>query len=122
MTTGISGRNDFALCNTRAQKKILTPWVMSVPMAYVFLSCPNFCLGPQLKQEPHKQDNIRTFTNFGKKKLIGIPYSPVKWRDNRAKVDKILFILALQYKSLHIVLGSGGFDETKWKPGLFKTQ
>ena len=29
------------------------------------------------------------------------------------KVDKILFILViLYYKSLHMVLGSGGYDET----------
>ena len=41
-----------------------------------------------------------------------IPYSPVKWIDNRAKVYKILFILAILYKSLHMVLGSGGADET----------
>ena len=40
---------------------------------------------------------IHLFTSFGKKKLTGIPYSPVKWRDYRAKVDKILFILAIIY-------------------------
>ena len=32
--------------------------------------------------------------------LIQIPYSPVKWRDNRAKVNKILVIFAILYKSL----------------------
>ena len=34
------------------------------------------------------------------KKLIGIPYSLVKWRDNRAKLDKVLFILAILNKSV----------------------
>ena len=42
------------------------------------------------------------------KKIVGIPYSPVKWRD--------IFILAILYKSLHIMLGSGGSDQTGWKP------
>ena len=36
----------------------------------------------------------------------------MKWRDHRAEVDKILFILAILYKSLHMMLGSGGSDET----------
>ena len=54
---------------------------------------------------------------------IGITYSPVKWRDNMAKAVKILFILAIAYKSLHMVCvgggrGGGGSDETGWKPGL----
>ena len=61
---------------------------------------------------------IYTRSPILEKILIGIPYSPVKWRDNRAKVDKILFILSIQYKSLHMVLGSGDSDETGWKPGL----
>ena len=34
------------------------------------------------------------------------------------KWTKYLFILAILYKSLHIVLGSEGSDETGWKPGL----
>ena len=42
---------------------------------------------------------------FEEKKLIGIPYSPVKWT---AKVDRILFILVILYKSLHGVLGQKG--------------
>ena len=42
----------------------------------------------------------------------------VKWWVNRAKVDKILFILAILYKSLYMVFGSGGSDETGWKLGL----
>ena len=36
----------------------------------------------------------------------------------RAKVDKVLFILAMLYKSLHMVLGSAGSDKTGWKPGI----
>ena len=35
-----------------------------------------------------------------------------------AKVDKILFVLAILNKSLHMVLGSGGSDETGWKLGI----
>ena len=69
------------------------------------------------EQEHRKRGKIRTFTRFGTN-LRGIPYSPVKWRDNSAKVDKILFGLAILYKSLHIVLGNGGSDETGWNPGL----
>ena len=42
--------------------------------------------------------------------------STVKWR---AKVAKILFISTILYKSLHMVLGSGGSDEAGWKPRLF---
>ena len=42
--------------------------------------------------------------------LIGIPYNLFKWRDNMAKLDKILFIVAILYKSLHMVLGSGGSE------------
>ena len=57
------------------------------------------------EQENHKQGNIRSFTDFEEKKLIGIPYSPVKWT---AKVDRILFILVILYKSLHGVLGQKG--------------
>ena len=41
---------------------------------------------------------------FWKKELIGIPYGLVKWRDIRVKVEKMLFILAIMNKSLHIVL------------------
>ena len=33
-------------------------------------------------------------------------------------MDKILFILAILYKSPHVVLGSGGSDETGWKAGI----
>ena len=56
-----------------------------------------------------------------KQVLKGILNSPVKWRDNRVKVDKILSILAiLYYKSLHMALDSGGPDKTGCKPGLFK--
>ena len=60
------------------------------------------------------------FTNFGKKKLsTEISYSPVKLKDNRAEVDKILFNLAILYKNLHMVLGSGGSDQRGWKPEFF---
>ena len=52
------------------------------------------------------------------KKIIGTPYSLVKWRDNRAKLDKVLFILAILYKSLHMGLRSGDSDKTGWKQGL----
>ena len=38
------------------------------------------------------------------------PLQPIKWRDKMAKVDKILFILAILYKPLHMVLGSGDAD------------
>ena len=55
---------------------------------------------------------------FWKKKFNRNHYSPVQWRDNRAKVDKILFVLVMLYKSLHMVLVSGGSDNTDWKPGL----
>ena len=37
-------------------------------------------------------------------------------------MDKILFILAIPYKSLHMVLGSGGYDETGWKPSNIPSQ
>ena len=47
------------------------------------------------------------------KKMIGIPYSPVKWRDNREKVDKILTAQISTYG-----LGEFGFDVTGWKPGF----
>ena len=46
------------------------------------------------KQEHSKRGNIRPSTSFGKK-LIGILYSPVKWTDNRAKVDNIHFFTHL---------------------------
>ena len=65
----------------------------------------------------NKRGNIRPFTGFGKK-IIGLPYRPVKWRDNRTKVDVILFILAILYTSLHMMLGSGGSDERGWTPGI----
>ena len=42
----------------------------------------------------------------------------MKWRDNKTKVDKNPLHLGTLYKSVHMVLGSGGSDETKWKPGL----
>lgn len=47
-----------------------------------------------------------------RKSLIEISYQPVKWRDNRAKLDKFLFILDILYQSLHMILGSGDSDET----------
>ena len=37
---------------------------------------------------------------------------------NKANVNKILYFLAILYKSLPMVFGSGGSDETGWKPGL----
>ena len=52
------------------------------------------------------------------KKIIEISYSPVKWRDNRANVDTVLFILAILYKSRQMMLGCGSSGETGWKPGL----
>ena len=33
-------------------------------------------------------------------------------------MDKILFTLAILYKSLHMVMGNGGFNETGRKPRL----
>ena len=35
----------------------------------------------------------------------------------KAGATKILFILAILYISLHMVLGSGGSDETGWSQG-----
>ena len=49
------------------------------------------------------------------KVLIGILYSPVKWRDNRVKVDKILFI-----KTLHMVVGNGALMKQDENQGCLK--
>ena len=48
--------------------------------------------------------------------MTEISYRPVKWSDNWAKKNKILFIFVILYKSVHRVLGSGGSDtqEEAW--------
>ena len=91
----IKGRLSF-LCATHrhALFYITVKYHQNIPNGILVIERTRKCLWTDGRSEGHRYIP-GTFRSGNKKILTGILNSPVKWRDNRVKVDKILSILAI---------------------------